>query len=161
MIDRSLSATGRFSTWLISRRLTGILTKQEGGARHCIRNRPTLRVRIDPEPRQLRRRAHGRYQFDWDNEFDGHEVSISAFAMSQYKVTKESISNSFTPARCLKKSPPDRGEKLGDAHARFGRGSESTRQRVPVWTRRWGEIRQPSDGYALRAVLPYTAPSHT
>ena len=34
-------------------------------------------------------------------------------------------------------------------------------QRVPVWTRRWGEIPQPSDEYALRAVLPYTAPSHT
>ncbi len=34
-------------------------------------------------------------------------------------------------------------------------------QRVPVWTRRWGEILQPSDEYALRAVRPYTAPSHT
>ena len=33
------------------------------------------------------RRAHGRYQFGWDNEFDGHEVSISVFAMSKYKVT--------------------------------------------------------------------------
>ncbi len=29
----------------------------------------------------------GRYQFGWDNEFDGHEVSVSAFAMSKYKVT--------------------------------------------------------------------------
>src|SRR5437879_1708573 len=34
-------------------------------------------------------------------------------------------------------------------------------QRVPVWIRRWGEILQPSDEYALRAVLPYTAPLHT
>ena len=36
-----------------------------------------------------RRREHpyGRYQFGWDNEFDGHEVSVSAFAMSKYKVT--------------------------------------------------------------------------
>jgi hypothetical protein len=25
-------------------------------------------------------------------------------------------------------------------------------QRVPVWTKRWGEIPQPSDEYALRAV---------
>jgi formylglycine-generating enzyme required for sulfatase activity len=33
------------------------------------------------------RRAHGRYQFGWDNEFDGHEVFIFAFAMSKYKVT--------------------------------------------------------------------------
>ena len=35
------------------------------------------------------RRAHldGQYQFGWDNEFDGHEVSVSAFAMSKYKVT--------------------------------------------------------------------------
>src|SRR2546427_5437628 len=35
------------------------------------------------------------------------------------------------------------------------------RQKVPVWTRRWGEIPQPSDEYALRAVRPYTVPSHT
>ena len=28
----------------------------------------------------------------------------------------------------------------------------NTMQRVPVWTRRWGEILQPSDEYALRAV---------
>ena len=34
-------------------------------------------------------------------------------------------------------------------------------QRVRVWTRRSGEIPQPSDEYALHAVLPYTAPSHT
>src|SRR6267143_131426 len=34
-------------------------------------------------------------------------------------------------------------------------------QRVPVWIKWWGEILQPSDEYALRAVLPYTAPSHT
>src|SRR5262245_2641470 len=34
-------------------------------------------------------------------------------------------------------------------------------QRVRVWIRRWGDILQPSDEYALRAVLPYTAPSHT
>ena len=35
------------------------------------------------------RQAHldGQYQFGWDNEFDGHEVSVSAFAMSKYKVT--------------------------------------------------------------------------
>jgi formylglycine-generating enzyme required for sulfatase activity len=35
------------------------------------------------------RRAHldGQYQFGWDNEFDGHEGSVSAFAMSKYKVT--------------------------------------------------------------------------
>ena len=37
----------------------------------------------------------------------------------------------------------------------------SPTQRVPVWIRRWGEILQPSDEYALRAVLPCTAPSHT
>ncbi len=29
----------------------------------------------------------GPYQFGWDNEFAGHEVSVSAFAMSKYKVT--------------------------------------------------------------------------
>src|SRR6267143_2849477 len=34
-------------------------------------------------------------------------------------------------------------------------------QRVPLWIRRWGEILQPSDEYALRAVLPYTVLSHT
>src|SRR5207302_6530946 len=34
-------------------------------------------------------------------------------------------------------------------------------QRVPVGTRRWGGIPQPSDEYASHAVLPYTAPSHT
>ncbi|HEY6085713.1 MAG TPA: SUMF1/EgtB/PvdO family nonheme iron enzyme [Nitrospira sp.] len=28
-----------------------------------------------------------RYEFGWDNEFDGHEVSVSSFAMSKYKVT--------------------------------------------------------------------------
>ncbi len=35
------------------------------------------------------RRAHpySQYQFGWDNEFDAHEVSVSAFAMSKYKVT--------------------------------------------------------------------------
>ena len=35
------------------------------------------------------RRAHldGPYQCGWDNEFDGHEVSVSALAMSKYKVT--------------------------------------------------------------------------
>ena len=30
---------------------------------------------------------YGRHPFGWDNEFDGQEVSISAFAMSKYKVT--------------------------------------------------------------------------
>ena len=36
-----------------------------------------------------KRRLHsyGQYQFGWDNEFDGHEVSVSTFAMSKYKVT--------------------------------------------------------------------------
>src|SRR5207244_7369182 len=35
------------------------------------------------------RRPHldDKYQFGWDNEFDGHEASVSAFAMSKYKVT--------------------------------------------------------------------------
>jgi gamma-glutamyl hercynylcysteine S-oxide synthase len=27
------------------------------------------------------------YQFGWDNEFDGHQVRVPAFAMSRYKVT--------------------------------------------------------------------------
>ena len=34
-----------------------------------------------------RRTLMATYQFGWDNEFDGHEVSVSAFAMSKYKVT--------------------------------------------------------------------------
>ena len=34
-------------------------------------------------------------------------------------------------------------------------------QRVPVWTRRWEDIPQPSDEYALHAALRYTAPSRT
>jgi gamma-glutamyl hercynylcysteine S-oxide synthase len=33
------------------------------------------------------RPTHGRYQFGWDNEFEGHEVSVRAFAISKYKVT--------------------------------------------------------------------------
>ncbi len=36
---------------------------------------------------QRRADPDGRYQFGWDNEFDGHEVSVSALAMSKYKVT--------------------------------------------------------------------------
>ena len=36
---------------------------------------------------QRRAQLDGQYQFGWDNEFDGHEVSVSAFAMSKYKVT--------------------------------------------------------------------------
>ncbi|HZN45495.1 MAG TPA: SUMF1/EgtB/PvdO family nonheme iron enzyme [Nitrospiraceae bacterium] len=36
---------------------------------------------------QRRKHLHGQYQFGWDNEFDGHEVSVSAFAMSKHKVT--------------------------------------------------------------------------
>jgi len=31
--------------------------------------------------------CHGRDQFGWDNEFDGHEVRVPAFAVSKYKVT--------------------------------------------------------------------------
>jgi iron(II)-dependent oxidoreductase len=33
------------------------------------------------------RRSDERYQFGWDNEFDGHEVHVPAFAMNRYKVT--------------------------------------------------------------------------
>jgi gamma-glutamyl hercynylcysteine S-oxide synthase len=36
---------------------------------------------------QRRADAYGPYQFGWDNEFDGHEVSVSTFSMSKYKVT--------------------------------------------------------------------------
>lgn len=36
---------------------------------------------------QRRAAPYGHDQFGWDNEFDGHEVSVSAFAMSKYKVT--------------------------------------------------------------------------
>ena len=36
---------------------------------------------------QRRTPPYGRYQFGWDNEFDGHEVFVSEFAMSKYKVT--------------------------------------------------------------------------
>ena len=36
---------------------------------------------------QRRGQHAGPYTFGWDNEFDGHEVSVSAFAMSKYKVT--------------------------------------------------------------------------
>ena len=36
---------------------------------------------------QPRKDPYGHHQFGWDNEFDGHEVSVSAFAMSKYKVT--------------------------------------------------------------------------
>jgi formylglycine-generating enzyme required for sulfatase activity len=36
---------------------------------------------------QHRAQPNGQYQFGWDNEFDGHKVSVSAFAMSKYKVT--------------------------------------------------------------------------
>jgi hypothetical protein len=42
-----------------------------------------------------------------------------------------------------------------------GHGLLPATQRVSVWTRRWGEIPQPLDEYAWRAVLPYTAPLHT
>ena len=47
-------------------------------------------LKFPPEQSTLGRRRehpHGQYQFGWDNEFDGHEVSVSAFAMSKYKVT--------------------------------------------------------------------------
>jgi len=36
---------------------------------------------------QPRKQAYAQNQFGWDNEFDGHEVSVTAFAMSKYKVT--------------------------------------------------------------------------
>ena len=34
-----------------------------------------------------REHAPGEHQFGWDNEFERHEVSVMAFAMSKYKVT--------------------------------------------------------------------------
>ena len=34
-----------------------------------------------------REHRNGDYQFGWDNEFDGHEVFVPAFAVSKYKVT--------------------------------------------------------------------------
>src|SRR5262249_46706469 len=37
----------------------------------------------------------------------------------------------------------------------------SLTQTAPVWTTPWGDIPQPSDECASRAVLPYTAPSRT
>lgn len=46
------------------------------------------------------------------------------------------------------------------SHFRFAMFFPPT-QRVPVWTRRWGDIPQPSDECAWRAVLPYMEPSHT
>jgi formylglycine-generating enzyme required for sulfatase activity len=36
---------------------------------------------------QRHARPNSQYPFGWDNEFDAHEVSVSAFAMSKYKVT--------------------------------------------------------------------------
>jgi formylglycine-generating enzyme required for sulfatase activity len=36
---------------------------------------------------QPREAPYGHYPFGWDNEFDRHEVSVPAFAMSKYKVT--------------------------------------------------------------------------
>ena len=36
---------------------------------------------------QPREQTYGRPQFGWDNEFESHEVPVSAFAMSKYKVT--------------------------------------------------------------------------
>jgi iron(II)-dependent oxidoreductase len=36
---------------------------------------------------QPRKDPYGHHQFGWDNEFEGHEVSVRAFAMSKYKVT--------------------------------------------------------------------------
>lgn len=36
---------------------------------------------------QQRNGFEGSYQFGWDNEFDGHQVFVPAFAMSRYKVT--------------------------------------------------------------------------
>jgi formylglycine-generating enzyme required for sulfatase activity len=36
---------------------------------------------------QSREHHNGRYHFGWDNEFEGHEVSVASFAMSKYKVT--------------------------------------------------------------------------
>ncbi|MGQ0696312.1 MAG: SUMF1/EgtB/PvdO family nonheme iron enzyme [Nitrospiraceae bacterium] len=36
---------------------------------------------------QSREHFSDQYQFGWDNEFDGHQVSVPAFAMSRYKVT--------------------------------------------------------------------------
>lgn len=36
---------------------------------------------------QQRTYRNGHYHFGWDNEFDGHEVSVSAFAISKYKIT--------------------------------------------------------------------------
>jgi formylglycine-generating enzyme required for sulfatase activity len=36
---------------------------------------------------QPRKHSPAENQFGWDNEFDGHEVSVPAFAMSKYKVT--------------------------------------------------------------------------
>lgn len=36
---------------------------------------------------QRRHGDHGRFAFGWDNEFDGHDVSVPAFAIARYKVT--------------------------------------------------------------------------
>jgi formylglycine-generating enzyme required for sulfatase activity len=36
---------------------------------------------------QPRGHPHAQNQFGWDNEFESHEVSVAAFAMSKYKVT--------------------------------------------------------------------------
>ena len=47
---------------------------------------------------QRRAPLHGQYQFGWDNEFDGHEVSVSAFAMSKYKVTNGEYLQEFVRA---------------------------------------------------------------
>ena len=59
MIYRSLSATGRFSTSLISRRLTGISDQAAGGPSFHSAFDQLLPFGIDPEPGQLPRRAHG------------------------------------------------------------------------------------------------------
>jgi formylglycine-generating enzyme required for sulfatase activity len=36
---------------------------------------------------QPREHPYGQHQFGWDNEFESHEISVAAFAMSKYKVT--------------------------------------------------------------------------
>ena len=69
MTDRSPSATGRFSTSVISRRLTGIFVSQAaGGPSFHPEFDQLFAFGIDPEPGQLPRRPHGQYQFGWVNE---------------------------------------------------------------------------------------------
>ena len=146
--------TPSFTEWIYHNGTQKLLTDLLCQVNFCKRDSKGLlvlterlpRYEEDGQPARLIRRPVPRFRV----RFDGGRRSCKAC------ITVGQI-RSRSQLTCIMTAPA-----LGcNVTSSPAEGIMAPTRRVPVWTRWWGDTRQPSDEYAWRAVQRYTAPSHT